>query len=468
MHKKILLIVLTLMCMLLLCQCAITSNEDTLSTQNSTDTTPSTDPEPTQTDPEPTQTEVTEPLPTDPEPVVEELMAMGDVYITIGHDVWAEYSDATVSVTWEDGGIEAQTAKIRVRGYTSATAEKKSYNIKFDKKQEFMGMPKGKKWSLLANPFDKTLLRSAVGFEYGAAVGLAYSSEIRYCRLWLNGEYRGIYAVVEPIDIGEGRVEIDDENWDFIVERNRTRTEEGVTYIKTNGGLRFEMSDPDEVSAEDAEKYLKVLNDIEAVVQTMDYGQYSQVIDVESFVNFYIFQEMIKDIDFARFSTRYYVSGGILYAGPVWDFDLSMGNISGTYIESNYKRYGNREGYGNGSGDSAQGLWANTGDFYQWLCQDEYFMQLVKARWQELRPVTENLFRDNALGTNLIDRYMEAYLTDFKSNYTDAGWAISWPLTQLEYHAPAADYEGNVEILRDWLQRRMAWLDTQFGTGAEG
>ena len=464
MHKKILLAVLTALCMLLLCQCARTSPEDTVSTQESI--TPPTQTE--ATDPEATEPEPTQPLPTVPEePEQEPLMAMGDIRITTTGSIRSEYTEATVSMVWEDGGIEEQTAQIRYRGYTSSFANKKSYNIKFESKESVMGMPKAKKWTFLGNPYDKSLLRSVVGFSYGQAVGLEYTSEFRLCRLWLNGEYRGVYLIVEPIDIGKGRVDIDENAGDFIVERNNTREEEGVTYIKTDGGLRFEMSDPDEVTQEQAEACLAVLNEIEAAIRTKDYATYSQYIDVDSFVNFYLFQEMIKDIDFARFSTRYYVCGGILYAGPPWDFDLSMGNISTSYIESNYKRYGNRDGYGNGSGDSTQALWAQK-DFYQWLCKDDYFMQLVAARWQEIRPITENLFRDNEMGTNLLDRYLDAYLTDLEGNYSEAGWSVSKPLLQLEYNYPASDYVGNVELLRGWLEGRMAWLDTQFGTGAEG
>ena len=176
--------------------------------------------------------------------------------------------------------------------------------------------------------------------------------------------------------------------------------------------------------------------------------------------------ELIKDIDFGRFSTRYYVKDGILHAGPVWDFDLSMGNISNEYSETVYKRYWNRDGQGNGSNDSTQGLWVN-GDWYKWLCKDEYFMDLVEKRWQELRPVTENIFRDNELGKNAIDRYMEVYQEDFISNYSKNGanWALTYPITQLAYRKPAKTFPGNVEQLRTWLDQRMAWLDGQFGTG---
>ena len=185
---------------------------------------------------------------------------------------------------------------------------------------------------------------------------------------------------------------------------------------------------------------------------------------MESFVNFYIFQELIKDVDFGHFSTRYYVKDGILYAGPPWDLDLSMGNLTKDHWEDTYKKYHNMPGYGDGSEDSTHGFWGNEKDFYRWLCKDEAFMKLVVKRWAEVKSMTDNLVRANELGLSRIDWYLENAGEILESNYTSegAGWPLHCKLVNLEYDEPAKDYVGNVEILRNWLIGRINWLDNAF------
>lgn len=415
---------------------------------------------------EPTQpqTQPTEPEPTDPPK--EELLT-GDIYITTSAPLSAEYSEAQVRVEWPDGGIPEQTVRIKHRGNLSLTyADKKSYNIKFDEKVSFLGMESGKKWCLLACHFDKSLLRSMIGFEYARNIGLPYASQTRLCRLWLDGVYMGVYTAIEPVEEGKSKVDIDLDAGDFLFERNAAtlREEADVTYFHTNSGMRFELNEPEEPTADQLSAILSRLNQIEAAIMSMDHTQYEKVIDVDSFVNYYILHELIKDIDFGAFSARYFVKDGILYAGPPWDMDLTMGNVSVSHYEDKYKLYHNIEGQGNGSGDSSQGPWAAGKDFFIWLAEDPYFMDLVKARWQELKPITKNIVQDNALGQCRIDLYMQEAGALLESNYTadGAGWNVSKPNINLEYSYPAKDYAGNVQMLKQWLTSRIAWIDAPF------
>ena len=464
MKKRILAGILVIVTVFSLCCCAApgenpTTDPETNPSQTestgSTETSQTTDTSESQ---DSTQgTENTEP----PLPEKEPLVQLGQIHITTNGSIYDEYSAAIVTAQWVGGGVVNQTVQIRHRGYTSNSTEKKSYNIKFEDKVDLMGMEEGKKWTLLGNPFDKSLLRIVVGFDFAADIGIPYASQAKLCKLWLNGVYKGIYVAIEPVDAKKGRVDIDTKTGAFIVERNNTREEDGVTYIKTNAGIRYEMSDPDEPNAAQTAAALEILNHVEKEVQSLDHTRYEKVIDVASFVDFYIFEELVKDIDFARFSTRYYYSEGLLYAGPPWDLDLSQGNTSGVYGEIVYKKYYNRDGYGDGSGDSASGFWAQK-DYYQWLCKDPYFMDLVKTRWAEVSVLAHNLYEDNERGTNRIDEYLAAYQKDLESNYSKDGshWPLGWPLGVLEYHDPANDLEGNVELYRSWLRRRVTWLDT--------
>ena len=119
-------------------------------------------------------------------------------------------------------------------------------------------------------------------------------------------------------------------------------------------------------------------------------------------------------------------------------------------------------------GGSAYGLWAATGDYYYWLCRDHQFMELVQQRWIAVREVTENLAVDNELGTNLIDRYLAAYEDELAGNFSgisfeDSCWSVNEPAHMSEWQYPADTYAENVELLRTWVIKRAAYLDTQFG-----
>lgn len=394
----------------------------------------------------------------------DELPAMGNIYLTTGSEPGDSYSKATVRVDWEEGGLEEQEIQIKLRGNSSTQVDKKSYNIKFAEQTSFMNMGEGKKWSLLANPFDKSLMRIGLAFEYAEALGIPYVSQYRYCKLWLNDRYMGIYIAIEPIGDGTDRIDIDVTKGDAIFECDYDRYEDGITYITAYPDIRMQINEPEVPTADQVKEFETFMYMVYNAVATRDYTVYGEMIDIDSFVNFYIFNEVVKDVDFGEFSTRYYIKDGKLYAGPPWDLDLSMGNVSRVYDDPKYHRYFNKNGYGNQSEDSTEELWI-LGNYYGMLMQDAYFRDRVYERWQEMLPVTQNLFEENKLGESLMDRYLAAYQEDFLTNYgpENTGWVIWYQDGTYADQSVPVDYDGNVDELRTWLSKRVAWLDTQFG-----
>ena len=311
-------------------------------------------------------------------------------------------------------------------------------------------------------PTDETFIFiSGFKFQFASNHILNTSVYTRFCKVYFNGTYQGVYVAAEPIDDKKNRVDIDIEDGDALFERSGGRDEAGKIYFRTNSGMRWCFDLPDDPSEPAQQELIAKLNAVESALWSYDHTIYGQLMDIPSFVDFYIFNEMIKDVDFGTFSTRVYIKDGILHAGPPWDMDLSMGNVSDVFGENNYKFYYNRAGMGNGSGDSTQGFWAQR-DYYLWLSVDPYFMDLVRQRWQELRPVIENLAADNALGQNRIDQYLSVFQTDLEENYSVGGWSVSKPGVTMAYNRPAKDYIGNVEQLRTWLTKRFLWLDEQW------
>jgi len=330
--------------------------------------------------------------------------------------------------------VDGAKAEIKLRGNSTRESEKKSFNIKYSEPQSILGMDPCKKWCVIGTPFDKSLLRTAIGFDYAQALGIKYTPQARLCDVWIGDRYMGVYTVSQPVEVPEA---------EFLLERNFDRVEEDKVYVESLSGLRFEFNEPEE--PDDAQIYRcgELLEAAELAVSTLDHIQYEKLIDVKSFVDFYIFNELVKDVDFGEYSTRYYFKEGIMYAGPPWDLDLTFGNVSDVKDESKYQMYQEQE------------LWCNTKDFYYWLCRDPWFMQKVHERWIEVGPVT------TALSEELIDQYVDAHSKSLQANYAPdgAGWVVDTPEHETEWQKPAADYTGNVDMLRKWIKERQKYLD---------
>ena len=420
-----------------------------------------------------------------------ELPDMGAIHLKTEDAPGGEYMAGQICIDWvrDDGDAVNGSAEnvaeltlpveVKLRGNSTREVDKKAYTIKFEVDESLLGMEPGRKWALVSNPFDKSLIRPAVGLAYAQALGVEYTPDFRLCKVWLNDEYMGIYTAMEPVEAGEGRVE----ECDFLLERNIGRYEDDKTYIDSSLGLRFEFNEPDEPDEMQIEHCYELLAAAEEAICSKNHEQYEQFIDVQSFVDFYIVYELIKDVDFGEYSTRYYFRDGIMYAGSPWDLDLTMGNVSADKEEFKYAAYNNADGAGDESGDSTQGLWASAADYYYWLCRDPWFMELVQQRWRAVRDITENLAVDNELGINLIDRYIMAYEDELNGNFHDGSfvdeaaadgaavntgvvdnsWSVSEPAHMSEWQEPADTYAENVEMLRVWLIKRASYLDSQLG-----
>ena len=161
------------------------------------------------------------------------------------------YVGANIKIEDVDGSVLEDKASFKVRGNSTALAEKKPFTFKFSKKKDVLGMGKGKKWALLANCFDPTL-----------------------------GVFKGCYTLMEPVQQGKDRVDIDIESnngmKDFLIEYEYNREEEGVTYIKSNG-YRFALSEPEEPTAEQLEYIQEKVDIMTAAMVSKNYDRITEV-----------------------------------------------------------------------------------------------------------------------------------------------------------------------------------------------
>ena len=353
--------------------------------------------------------------------------------------------NAAVTTIYDEAG------SIKVRGNSTALASKKPYNIKFTTEQNIMGMGSQKKWMLLANAYDATMLRNFIAFDFAEKLGIKYSSKQEFAELYVDGEYKGAYQILQkteqvPINKEEGKTD------EFLIEGEAHRNDTGVTYLTTTNGLRFAMNDPEIPTEDQKTKILEVLNKIDAAISSGKYSEVQALVDTESFARLYVLEETLKNYDRSG-SYFYYYKDGKLHAGPPWDFDLSSGNVNVTY--SNYH---------NENGKVEEGLWQSSADYFPHLLKYQKFADEVDKIFQQQKSYIQSLFTDN---TGVVDTAVTKYKTLFDNNYKSkdengAGWNRS------EYYdyrrVPEDTYEGDITYLKKFLKERYTWLEQNWAS----
>jgi spore coat protein CotH len=342
--------------------------------------------------------------------------------------------------------------EIRGRGNTTWGMPKKPYTLKLKTKTPLLGMPTHKRWHLLANYADKTLLRTEAAFKLGEILedGLGWTSRSRHIQLYLNNEYQGAYQLVEAIKIDENRVNIKE-----ITKKNPQRgyilevdVRKGEAFnFTTTKGVVFNCSDPDDeldetITGETITLFEKIQADVQNVEDVLysdnfadpDEG-YRKYLDADSFIDWYLVNEITKNNDAVFFSSvyMYYDDEKKKYCmGPVWDFDISLGNI-------NYN-----------DNDDPQGFWIKGSTWINRLFEDASFVSQVKTRWNMKRA-------DFSALQQYIDERASYINAAQRENFKR--WDILnisvWPNVVV-----TGSYQGEIAYLKTWLANRLAWLDT--------
>lgn len=270
-----------------------------------------------------------------------------------------EYTNATIRIEDDNNSnfnLSSTNLRIKCRGNSSYVNahlagepfenSKFSYKIKFDEKQDLFGFGKDKEWNLIANFMDRSLIRNHLVYSLSRLMdGMEFSIDHQYVELYLNNEYNGLYMLTESVKTGSNRVDIE-QDYDantaaipFMIEQDQKAIDgglkEGVDYFWNHYGLPFSTKYPDAFSTDYVTaaqfKYIRDrLNEVYDHVSMYDYKDY---IDVNSFIDYFMVQEIFRNVDVNHSSVYLYQRPGeVMKMGPIWDLDLSMGNYD--YIES--------------------------------------------------------------------------------------------------------------------------------------
>lgn len=245
---------------------------------------------------------------------------------------------------------------IRERGNASRQFPKKPWRLKFDKKQNVLDAPaKAKKWTLINNYGDKTLMRNMVAFEIARRLEMPFVPWCQPVDVILNGEYKGCYQLCDQVEVNPGRLEITEmEETDvegdaltggYFFEIDAYADQEPAgTWFRSQKGIPVTIKSPDDGGVKAQYDYIKrYFNTLESTLFSGTFCQpgsdYREMFDVNSFINHMIVGELSGNTD-TYWSTYMYKErlDPIIHTGPVWDFDIAFDNDNRTYpINSNFK-----------------------------------------------------------------------------------------------------------------------------------
>ena len=350
----------------------------------------------------------------------------------VSKEVWME--GATMTIFNPDGTMDYEgTLSVKGRGNSTWTQfPKKPYALKLDSKSEILGMKKHKRWCLLANWMDRTLIRNDVAFEIARCTGLAWTPSGRFVELVLNGEHRGNYYLCEQVKVDKNRVNIA-EDGGFLMECDLWY-DEAFKFKTEIHDVPWQFKDPDEVAQEQFDDMYNYVAEFERALFTetaFAAREYVNYIVPGSFVDWWIVNELAQNAEVNQPKSAYIYKDkdGKLTAGPVWDFDW------GTFIPKekyNYVSMG-RKYY-----------------IYQ-MFQDKEFRKLIKERWSWYKSALSGI-------PAYIDKVASTLVESDKINIE------MWPINRTTNQDESLSYEEAVARLKQAYEGKLQWLDNNINT----
>lgn len=346
--------------------------------------------------------------------------------------------------------LEEKDVLIRGRGHYSWKFPKTPYKIRFENKTSVLGLEPSKNWVLLANYVDRSLMQNHIALEMGKIMeNIPYHSSQYPVDVFVNGSYRGVYTFGEQLEAKEERINLveDYENpdTDYLLELGGTDDGDvfGRDYFNA-GTLKFvaiKHPDSTRLSEEQADYLISYVKAADEAVRNLD--GYENYIDTDSLIDWFIIHELSYNLDCCFRRSCYLIKekGGKLKMGPIWDFDLAFGS---------YFRYEEGDWASEGYSDGYVGVtWMN------YLLKDPSFKAKLYTRWNEIKKP----LLDCALNcvTNMGSLIAPSAEYNFKV-WPTLGESIP---SQPDSHRKYNTYSLQIQRLKDFLQSRYTWMDSQ-------
>ena len=363
---------------------------------------------------------------------------------------------------------------IEIRGNTSQMYAKKSYSLETRNADgsnlnvSLLGMPAENDWVLHGPYSDKSLMRNVLAYHLGNSQG-RWSPRTRFCEVFINGEYRGIYVFVEKIKIDKNRVNLaklkpednagDELTGGYIISIDRDNTGSWNSPFMGRTGsvdVPFTYVDPSYEDLTEVQRdYIRdYITDFEVALHGKNFDDpelgYRPYIDVISFIDYMIITELSRDLDGYRVSVYFHKDkdskDGKLVMSPFWDYNLCFGN--GDFMQANNPIGWTADGIGRGDAYEVPFWW----DRFR---EDPYYETYLKYRWEQLRETSfskSSIFSFIDSCANVVD---QAQVRNFqKFNILNQ---YVWPNAYV-----GGTYQKEVDYLKNWISNRITWLDSEY------
>ena len=369
------------------------------------------------------------------------------------------YVPGSITIEDPDGmcsEVETFTARMGIRGRGNSTWgwPKKPWKVKLDEKASLLGMPKDKEWALLANYADRTLLRNLTAMRMSEICGFSWTPRMYSVEVYLNGAYQGVYTLCEHKKVSKDRVNIEvvtenDNSGDAVTGGYYLEMEENqdeTTCWWTSMGVPMMFSDP-EVPTDAQYSYMTgYIHEFEQALLAQDYDLALSYIDLNSFINYYIVQEITKNVDGNLRKSSFVTKerGKKMEMYHLWDFDLTLGNCGyfpweiGNGPENFWiKDYKSNSQYGGG--------------WFWYLFKHPDFVLAVQNRWNALLPQLQTIPQFIDEQAKVIE---EARIRNFQK------WSIKESVNWVMFPS-LGSYEKELEYLKTFYTERVEWLDKE-------
>lgn len=385
-----------------------------------------------------------------------------------------DYKAATFSVGDAKSTVKGADCSIKGRGNTTWEYEKKAYTLRFDTKYSLLGLRESKNYVLLALHADRTLMRYRLGEYLSRAMGLEYTMGSAFVDLWLNGEYQGVYALVEKIEVEPARVnitdyvsptvpvnemgyllEFDKHLYNSTTEADRKKwtvlgngfydaaTNEVFFYSEALGGhwLTIRTTNAKNLTANHVTYIALVVETAAKALKSGDWATVSKWMDVESFVNWYLIMEYLNNTDTDMESSVYmYIDvGGKLKLGPLWDLDNCAGNHNETASTTAHPLYDSKDGW------------------FSYLFKMPEAKKILRTRWSAMKSAADGI---NKVIDDTAAELKDAAALNF-IRYDILGTALSGQPSAI---AKADTYEKQVAYLKNYLAERKTALNSFYSS----
>ena len=384
-----------------------------------------------------------------------------DTYDGAGIYSKTEYVLATMRYVDEQDQLTVyDSLQIRGRGNSTWNLAKKPYKLKFNQKEKLLGKgrAKAKKWTLLANAADKTLIRNAVTSALGERTSLKFNPAYKFVDLVLNGRFMGNYQISDQIDVRPHRVDIveqdlplgddSDITGGYLLEVDGFKDGNCFTTSSYSVPIRIHYPEDEDIAAKQNTYVRNYMAQFERVLRSNAFDDpqegYRAYVDSTSLIDWFLCTEISANLD-GYYSTYFYKEQGDprLYWGPLWDYDIAYSN---DYREqTTVNKLMTDVGFGQTK------LWINR------MWQDKWFAKKVYTRYKEL------------LDGGLVDYLFETIdsLTALLAESQELNYQ-RWGIDRRMYHEIViySSYDEYISYLRSFISAHCAFLEEALPTAS--